>query len=407
MATIEKTIAETEAAIADKKEDCNRRMLAITVASKDVEAAKNSYESCQAEITRIEHERALIREAVENKEANFDILENNIKALNLAANTLDEEIAQIDNTIHSLHREAEEIHTRAVELQHSLKSKNEEFQLQSAHYAKLESKRVTLLGEKDRLTARLWEEYELTYSAACETEYPEITQETRGKSVSEQTKLRSKIRELGTVNVGAIEEYATVKEEYDHLNTQIGDLNKSKEDYSNIVSQLEKEMCQKFSESFHAINENFSVVFRELFGGGSAKLELTDPNNVLTSGIEIIVAPPGKLIKNLKSLSGGEQVFVAIAILFAIFKINPPPFCLLDEIESALDEVNVSRFANYAKNFCNNTQFITISHRRGTMEAANALYGVTMQERGVSKLLSINMNDIEKKIGIKLDTQST
>lgn len=407
MAAIQSSIEETETTIAEKKEDCNRRMLAITVASKDVEAANHSYMLCQEEITRIENERKLIREATENKAASFDILENNIAALALAAGALDEEITEIESSIRALHEEATELHTRAVELQHTLKSKNEEFQLQSAHYAKLESKRITLLGEKDRLTAKLWEEYELTYSAACETEYPEITQETRAKNVSEQNKLRGKIRELGSVNVGAIEEYATVKEEYDHLNTQVKDLNKSKEDYSSIVSQLEKEMCQKFTESFHAINENFSVVFRELFGGGSAKLELTEPSNVLTSGIEIIVAPPGKLIKNLKSLSGGEQVFVAIAILFAIFKINPPPFCLLDEIESALDEVNVSRFANYAKNFCNNTQFITISHRRGTMEAANALYGVTMQERGVSKLLSINMNDIEKKIGIKLDTQST
>jgi len=407
MERLHRSVQETEVAVSEKKEECNRRMLSITVASKDVEAATHNHALCQAEITRIENERALIRKATENKAASFDILENNIHALTIAASSLDEEIEAIENSVHSLHKEAEEIHTRAIELQHILKSKNEEFQLQSAHYAKLENKRVTLLGEKDRLTAKLWEEYELTYSAACETEYPEITQETRGKSVSEQNKLRAKIRELGAVNVGAIEEYATVKEEYDHLNTQIGDLNKSKEDYSNIVSQLEKEMCQKFSESFRTINENFSVVFRELFGGGSAKLELTDPNNVLTSGIEIIVAPPGKLIKNLKSLSGGEQVFVAIAILFAIFKINPPPFCLLDEIESALDEVNVSRFANYAKNFCNNTQFITISHRRGTMEAANALYGVTMQERGVSKLLSINMNDIEKKIGIKLDTQFT
>lgn len=409
MDALRNSIIQTEAAIADKKEECNRRMLAITVATKDVEAATNSYDLCQAEIDRIEKERTLIREATENKAASFDILENNIQALSLAATALDEEIEAIEESIRSLHKEAEEIHTRAVELQHTLKSKNEEFQVQSAYYAKLESKRITLLGEKDRLTAKLWEEYELTYSAACEAENCEIeiTQENRGKHISEQNKLRSKIRELGAVNVGAIEEYATVKEEYDHLNTQIGDLNKSKEDYSSIVSQLEKEMCQKFSESFHAINENFSVVFRELFGGGSAKLELTDPSNVLTSGIEIIVAPPGKLIKNLKSLSGGEQVFVAIAILFAIFKINPPPFCLLDEIESALDEVNVSRFANYAKNFCNNTQFITISHRRGTMEAANALYGVTMQERGVSKLLSINMNDIEKKIGIKLDTSST
>ena len=201
--------------------------------------------------------------------------------------------------------------------------------------------------------------------------------------------------------------YEEVKGRHEELKTQLGDLAASKEELLGILSRVEDEMKESFRHTFDEINTNFATVFSELFGGGSAKLELTDPNNVLSSGIEIIVAPPGKLIKSLKSLSGGEQVFVAIAILFAIFKINPPPFCLLDEIESALDEVNVTRFANYAKNFCNNTQFITISHRRGTMEAANALYGVTMQERGVSKLLSINMNDIEKKIGIKLDTQST
>ena len=160
-------------------------------------------------------------------------------------------------------------------------------------------------------------------------------------------------------------------------------------------------MCTRFTETFTQINENFKSVFKDLFRGGSANLFLTDPDNVLTSGIEIQVAPPGKVINNLKALSGGEQVFVAIAILFAIFKVNPPPFCLLDEIESALDEVNVVRFAGYARNYSDNTQFIIISHRRGTMETASSLYGVTMQERGVTSLLSVNVNEVETKIGVK------
>ncbi len=401
--SLEKEIAETENVFAEKNEERNRRTLAITVAGKDVESTQNVYDTCQAEIDRIQNELSMIREATKNKEHGFDLLTNQIRALNECAAALDGEIASIEEEIKRLSEEAIEFHKRNLELQQSTKNKNEELQLYSIQFAKLEQKRINLLSEKDKLAERLWEDYELTFTAASELGYPEITANTRAKSVSEQNKLRTKIRELGPVNVGAIEEYAEVKDEYDRMSTQINDLNKSKDDYSEIVSQLEKEMCKRFTDSFVAINQNFSVVFRELFGGGSAKLELTDPDNILTSGIEIIVSPPGKVIKNLKSLSGGEQVFVAIAILFAIFKINPPPFCLLDEIESALDEVNVSRFANYAKNFVDNTQIIAISHRRGTMEAANALYGVTMQERGVSKLLSINVGDVEKKLGIKLN----
>ena len=161
-------------------------------------------------------------------------------------------------------------------------------------------------------------------------------------------------------------------------------------------------MCEKFSETFAKINENFKSVFAELFGGGSANLYLSDPDNVLQSGIEIEVAPPGKIIKNLRLLSGGEQVFVAIAIFFAILKVNPSPFCLLDEIESALDEVNVDRFAAYSKMYSENTQFIIITHRRGTMEVADTLYGITMQEKGISKVLVVNMNEIQQKTGVNV-----
>ena len=169
-----------------------------------------------------------------------------------------------------------------------------------------------------------------------------------------------------------------------------------------MILSLEKEMRSRFAEIFNRINENFRLVFAELFGGGTAELSLNDPENILESGIEISVAPPGKIIKSLSLLSGGEQVFVAIALFFAILRVNPAPFCLLDEIEAALDEVNVARFASYAKNYSDKTQFIIISHRRGTMEEADTMYGVTMGERGISKVLPLHLNEVESKIGLKL-----
>ena len=252
------------------------------------------------------------------------------------------------------------------------------------------------------MAERLWEDYELTYAEACEKVSETIDEANRNSAISRQNRLRSKIRDLGPVNVGAVEEFKQVKERYELLREQVEDLNKSKHDFTDIIGKLEAEMCQRFSETFEKVNENFKDVFAQLFGGGNANLSLSDPANVLTSGIDIEVAPPGKIIKNLKLLSGGEQVFVAIAIFFAILKVNPSPFCLLDEIESALDEVNVDRFAAYAKMFSNNTQFIIITHRRGSMEAADTLYGVTMQEKGISKILALNVGEVEQKLGVKL-----
>ena len=178
-----------------------------------------------------------------------------------------------------------------------------------------------------------------------------------------------------------------------------GDLEKARKELNGIIEQLESEMKTSFVDSFNKINENFGKVFSELFGGGSAELSLTEPEDVLSSGIEIKAAPPGKIIKNMVQLSGGEQSFIAIALFFAILQVNPTPFCILDEIEAALDEVNVARFAEYIKRYSSETQFVMITHRRGTMEAANRLYGVTMPERGISKVLELNIDDISKKKG--------
>ncbi|MEG2597393.1 MAG: chromosome segregation protein SMC, partial [Oscillospiraceae bacterium] len=210
----------------------------------------------------------------------------------------------------------------------------------------------------------------------------------------ELNSLKNKIKALGTVNLAAIEEYEEVSTRYTFLKGQVEDAAQSKDELTKLISSLTKEMETIFVENFTKINEHFGKIFVELFGGGKATLSLSDPDDVLNSGIDIMVQPPGKIIKNLASLSGGEQSFVAIAIYFAILKVRPSPFCVLDEIEAALDDVNVTKYASYLRMLSNRTQFILITHRRGTMEEADVLYGVTMQEQGVSKLLQLNVSEI-------------
>lgn len=264
--------------------------------------------------------------------------------------------------------------------------------------ARLEEKKASLQAEYDGIISRLWDEYEITRTQAVELVQPV---EDAAKAQRRLGELKGKIRALGNVNVGAIEEYKEVSERYRFLKTQTDDAEKSRAELMKLITQLTSDMQSIFADNFCKIAENFSRIFTELFDGGRAELTLTDPGNVLESGIEIYVQPPGKIIKNLAALSGGEQAFVAIAIYFAILKVRPSPFCLLDEIEAALDDVNVVKYAQYLRTMCDRTQFITITHRRGTMEEADMLYGVTMQEEGVSKLLELHVSEIESKLGIK------
>lgn len=257
---------------------------------------------------------------------------------------------------------------------------------------RLSAKYESLKSESESFATKIWDEYEMTVSEAeAQVEYPEDMDAAK-KRVSE---LKSSIKNLGAVNVGAIDEYTQVKERFDTLDAQVNDLTKAKEALLRIISDIEKDMTTLFADSFRRINDSFSTVFRELFNGGTAKLTLTDPENILESGIEIFVAPPGKIIKHLSSLSGGEQSLTAIALYFSLLKVRPSPFCLLDEIESALDDVNVTRYAQYLRNLSQRTQFLLITHRRGTMEAADRLYGVTMREKGISKILTIDVSEAE------------
>ncbi len=250
-------------------------------------------------------------------------------------------------------------------------------------------------AEYEQTVAKLWEEYELTLSAAQELCVPFESGAELRRQVSE---VRGKIKALGNVNVSAIEEYAEVSQRYEFLRAQVGDVETSKAELQKLIAGLSDEMRAMFSESFAAINRNFGRIFAELFGGGTARLYLEDEADVLGSGISIEVAPPGKIIRNLSALSGGEQALVAISIYFAIFGVNPAPICVLDEIEAALDDVNVTRFAQYLRRISSETQFIVITHRRGTMEEADVLYGVTMQEDGVSKVLKLDLEHVDASL---------
>ena len=262
----------------------------------------------------------------------------------------------------------------------------------SREMARLAERKAAAESEYDQTVAKLWDEYQLSVSQA---EALCVEFDSLPALRAQVADLRGKIRALGSVNVSAIEEYKEVKARYDALVTQVTDVEESRNELSSMISKLSAQMREIFTDSFRAINENFGRVFAELFGGGEASLMLEDESDVLSSGIGIRVAPPGKVIKNLEALSGGEQALVAISIYFAILAVNPAPFCILDEIEAALDDANVVRFAQYLRRVSDKTQFIVITHRRGTMEAANVLYGVTMQEDGVSKLLKLDLEQVD------------
>ena len=258
--------------------------------------------------------------------------------------------------------------------------------------ARLSERKSAAEGEYDQLAAKLWDEYQLAPTDAAKycVEYTSMV-----ALRAQVAEVRGKIRALGSVNVGAVEEYQEVRTRYDTLKTQVEDVEESRSRLIRMIGELNGQMRDLFSRNFAAINQNFGRVFAELFGGGEASLSLENPEDVLGSGIDIQVSPPGKVIRNLEALSGGERALVAISIYFAILAVNPSPFCILDEIEAALDDANVVRFAQYLRRIGEKTQFIVITHRRGTMEAADVLYGVTMQEDGVSKLLRLDLDQVD------------
>lgn len=308
------------------------------------------------------------------------------------------EISAIQKEIETINATRQAFEKNATAIRASIKEHTAQRDVLGRELARLEERRAALEGEYDSIIARLWEEYELTKSEAMELAGPVEDEGAARRRVKE---LKSRMKALGNVNISAIEEYKEVSKRFGFLNTQYQDAVRSRDELIGLIGSLTGQMRELFTTSFQQINSHFSQIFVELFGGGKAELTLSDAENVLESGIDIHVQPPGKIINNLASLSGGEQAMVAIAIYFAILKVRPAPFCILDEIDAPLDDVNVGKYAAYLRKMSENTQFIIITHRRGSMEEADVLYGVTMQQQGVSKLLQLKVSEVEQKLGLK------
>ncbi len=322
-------------------------------------------------------------------------LQADISAHNDSIDDVKNKILEYNKNIESLMNERNNVEKAGVELRSSERERTLEREKIGGELARLTERKDVMMKEYDDVIRQLYDEYQLTKSEA-ENVAIEIDKPAEAKKRLAETK--SKIRSLGNVNVSAIEEYKEVKERYDFMNAQVEDVEKARTELRKLINQLTVQMQEMFVVGFNKINENFTKTFRELFGGGSAELKLTDPDNILESGIDIEARLPGKNVPSLNGLSGGEKALVALSIYFSIMKVNAPPFCFLDEVDTALDDINVDRFADYMKRSDFNTQFICVTHRRGTMESADMLYGVTMQEKGVTKLLELNVSELEKKL---------
>ena len=375
---------ELSKAISDKK-------LSLVELEKDAEAARLALEQLK---NGLENSKAVAREYTRRAGELENLIakeQENIDERNRQTGNSKAVIEQLNKRIReeldgSLSYEQKENSLRSEQ-----RAKSDRKENVSAEISRLNERIESVRKDNDGIIGQLWESYNLTVDEALAMAKEEDDIPAANKRLTE---LKNKIRALGSVNTEAIDEYKEVSERYEFLSGQLSDVIKSKEELEKLIFDLTKSMRELFIDSFNKISASFREIFVELFGGGKGELKLTDPENVLESGIEINVAPPGKVIKNLSLLSGGEQAFVAIAIYFAILKLRPSPFCILDEIEAALDDVNVTRYAQYLRNFTDTTQFILITHRRGTMEEADVLYGVTMQEKGVSKLLKMDVSQV-------------
>ncbi|MBQ3604014.1 MAG: chromosome segregation protein SMC [Clostridia bacterium] len=375
----------------------NRAKLDILAAQKDVqakmEAVANLRHRMSTQGIRMED---LNREIAEIAQKNCDI-KNNITVLEEQAAALRNKGKESKEDVAKLIEEKNGLDMRAAQLRVEERSKSGDREKLSGEVARLEERKSVMEKELDDTVSKLYDEYQLTRNEALELN---IDLGDAAEAKRRLQELKNKIRALGSVNVAAIDEYKEVSERYEFMSAQIADIEKSKSELEKLITELTSKMAAQFREQFAKINRYFGETFSELFDGGKAELILEDEHNVLECPIEIKVQPPGKNVQNIDLLSGGEKGLSAIALLFAILKVSPAPFCFFDEVEAALDEVNVARYAQYARRMTKNTQFILITHRRGTMEEADVLYGVTMQEKGVSKLLELKTAEMASKLGI-------
>lgn len=410
--TIEKEIADAENKlasvsgnaqnIAKEREDIRTKIeeinLELVSLARDIEAAKiacgelNLRKSTQSDrVKSIEEEIALYVSRNESLQSDIDSVRKTAKELRAKANASNENIKD-----HIEKRDG--LEKRSGELRLLERNKGQEREKLSGEIVRLDERKIAMRKEYDELNDMLFEQYELTRR---EAENLNIVIEDMTSAKKRLHEIKVAIKNLGSINVGAIEEYKEVLERYEFLKEQIDDIEKSKAELGRIIDDLTSSMSEKFLTQFNKINEEFKLSFADFFGGGKGEIVLEQPDNCLESPIEIRIQPPGKSVQNINLFSGGEKSLAAMALLFSVLKVTPAPFCIYDEVEAALDDVNVERFAKYMRKMTDKTQFISITHRRGTMEEADVLYGVTMQEKGVSKLLELQSAELAEKMGLE------
>lgn len=405
IANIEKTTSSltgNRLALTEKREQLSEKLqnirLEIVTFEKDKEALISEIRTSEYNSQHQTERKENLRNQIVSVNSNIDIINKKIESYTNISNNYQDKIAEFNNAIEKLNGDKEKFEKKSVELRQKEKDLNSTREVSGRELARLEERKINLQKQYDDIIAKLWDEYELTKRQAEEISIEIENVSTARKRLNE---IKSSIRGLGSVNVSAIEEYKEVSERYEFLGAQVSDVEKSKNEIERLINDLTKQMKDAFIENFHEINKHFGETFKELFGGGTASLELANPDDILNSGIDIIAHPPGKIVVHLEALSGGEKALVAIALYFSIMKVRPAPFCVMDEIEAALDDVNVDRFAQYMRRMTDRTQFITITHRRGTMEESDVLYGVTMQDEGISKLLELRASEVAAKLGMK------
>lgn len=395
----EKTVSENEEqrlAMQNKREALTEEMSSLKLheaeLNKDLEALHAEVKRLEEQCLEIGDNSARLALELDAQRGIIKEKQEKIEALNAKLAGTKDSVAEINGKIIAAQTEQRLMEQRSNEHRAKVRELSDGKEKYSREMTRLEERKISVQSSYDKIISDMAEQYNMYLSEAVELAVPVDDLLIVQRDLAE---IKQKIRSLGNVNVAAIEEYKEVSERYNFMSEQLNDVETSKRELEKLIDELTDNMRRQFTESFNSINSNFKQIFVELFGGGHAELSLTDPDDVLESGIEIRVAPPGKVINNLSLLSGGEQAFVAIAIYFSILKLKPAPFCILDEIEAALDDINVTKYAQYLRKFTDTTQFILITHRRGSMDEADVMYGVTMQEKGTSKILRLEQPPIE------------
>ena len=370
--------------------------LAALAAEREATAARGA--DLRRLCAELSGDRVQKEKTLESYQANIDQAAAEIQERKAVLETLHTKRQALQQRLEVLSEEKLALEAERTAQNKRSQERNEELLNLERSVSRLEQKIATSAMEEKQILDRLWEHYELSHSDA---QAQRIELESVSKATRRIGELKRDINALGSINIGAIEEFDRVNGRYTYLTGQRDDVEKAKEELAGIIKDITDQMTAIFAQQFKLLSESFQTTFTELVGGGQATLELEDESDILGCGIEIKAQPPGKTLKTISLLSGGEKAFVAIALYFSILKVHPTPFCVMDEIEAALDDINVTRYARYMRQLAGNTQFIVITHRRGTMEEADVLYGVTMQERGVSKILTINLNDMAKELKIR------